>query len=271
MSGEPKVSALMVTAFAESRRAFLVRSLESYCRQTYANRELVVVTDGDLGAREALAAILRGLGRTDIELVAVEGTRTLGALRNVSLGRARGDVVCQWDDDDLYHPARIEEQVQPLRDGRAEACVLRSHVSYFPEDGRVVVVDWGTSLHKAHPGTLTMKRDLGVRYADHGPFSTRSEDSLVFHQLRRRRVPVFVLEGAPHLFVYRFHGGNTWAREHHEGMVSRYGASRTALLAAQGALSSALRDVLLEAQEVRVDGADGTAFSIDLAAARRCA
>lgn len=260
----PKVSCLMVTSYAPERREFLARSLESYCRQTYPNRELVVVPDCAPNEQQELAQALADLGRADTFVSqAVEG-QSLGALRNLSLERATGALVCQWDDDDLYHPRRVEVQAQPLRDGAAQASILGRHFNYFQQERRMLLIDWRGALFKGHPGTLMMRRDLGLRYPVSGPFSRRSEDSSLFQQLLRRRVAVAVIDTAPELYVYRFHGANTWAREHHLGLVARHGSLRAELAADELQLAAGLRDVFLEEDSVSVEGSDGPAFRVAL-------
>lgn len=257
---QPKVSCLMVTSFAPARREFLAQSLECYARQTYANRELVVVGDCEGDDQRLLTETVARLGRSDTRVVLSPERHTLGALRNMSVAHATGEFVCQWDDDDLFHPRRIERQIAPLLAGGAHASLIGAHFSYFQPQRRMVVVDWRTTLVGGHPGTLTMRRALSVRYPEDGSASLRGEDSVLFHQLRRQKIPIAVLHDEPELFVYRFHGENTWDHEHHDGMVSRHGRTRAELLVAQERLTRGLREVFTEESSVAVAGRDEPAF-----------
>src|SRR5579863_5497970 len=106
------VSCLMVTLAVPERLFYLQRSVGDYCRQTHRNKELVIVLD--LGPREtkmAIAEHIRSLQRNDIRVVDPGRKLSLGALRNIARENARGDVHCQWDDDDLHHPERVERQL----------------------------------------------------------------------------------------------------------------------------------------------------------------
>src|SRR5262249_49124556 len=100
-----KISCLLVTSPIPERQGYLQRSWEGYCRQTYPDKELIVVPDWrSPDQRGPLLDIIAACKRSDIEIVDLPERRTLGALRNASRAAARGEILCQWDDDDLYHP-----------------------------------------------------------------------------------------------------------------------------------------------------------------------
>ena len=113
----PLVSCLMVSR----GRLFPGRhAVECFLRQTHANRELVIVID-DPGCD--LRAHVLALADPRLRLVEIpSGQRTLGELRNIAVANARGEYVCQWDDDDLYAPQRIEVQLATLVATGAAAC-----------------------------------------------------------------------------------------------------------------------------------------------------
>ena len=98
----PLISCLMVTLPVETRAAGRRRAIADYRRQSYPHRELVLVMDrGDPASHAALRAEVAALGDASISVVALDDTLTLGALRNASVAAARGQLLCQWDDDDL--------------------------------------------------------------------------------------------------------------------------------------------------------------------------
>lgn len=94
----PLVSVILPT---RDRPALLPRAVASVLEQLYVCWELVVVDDGETDAvTQALAHI------DDAGVVVVDGPRRgLGAARNAGLDRARGEVVCYLDDDNVMHPA----------------------------------------------------------------------------------------------------------------------------------------------------------------------
>ncbi len=117
---QPLVSCLMVTR----GRLFPARfAVDCFRAQGWASRELVLVCDAP---GTAIEAYCRELGDERIRLVYPSTpAASLGELRNLSLEAARGDWVCQWDDDDLYHPDRIALGMQALLALGADAMFLQ--------------------------------------------------------------------------------------------------------------------------------------------------
>lgn len=250
----PLVSCLMVT---KDRVRLAKQAIRSFASQTYERRELVVVTDGQRRYVSALERYVTALGLDGVRFVQPdEPGLPLGRLRNMALDAARGDVVCQWDDDDYSHPERLERQLGHMLEERAAACLLGDHLQLLERDARLFWIDWGDEL--AH-GSLMMRRDCGARYPEDGPFARRGEDTALLQELRER-VAVTRMTGAGHLWLYTFHGANTFSEDHHRRITS-LGASRE-FLANNAQL---LQDVLASYPVPRpllVVAPDGIAFGI---------
>ncbi len=218
----PMISCLSVTY---DRLTLLKRAIRSYCDQTYPNRELLIVTDGEARFRAALEDHLLTLGRDDIRIVGVNGgRRALGALRNISLAEARGAIVCQWDDDDCSHPRRLETQAAHMAASKADACFLTEHLHFFARERRLLWTDWtygGQTWGKWRlaPGTLMMRRDLGVAYPESGEAAVRGEDSALVDSIYGR-LRIAPLSGCGHLYLYTYHGRNTFAEAHHLNLAN---------------------------------------------------
>jgi hypothetical protein len=221
-SDRPLISCLMVT---RGRLRLLKRALHCYVSQTYPRRELVVVCDGDARTRRAIERHLSQLGRDDVRLVWCEPGRSLGALRNLSMASAAGEIVCQWDDDDLCHPERLARQSAPLLARGRGAALLTDQLHFFERERALFWVDWSSGgqvggIWQLVPGTLMAYRDQPFRYPEDGPAARRGEDSAFLEQLVARDA-VLPLGGLGHLYVYTYHGGNTFPFEHHRGQLSR--------------------------------------------------
>ena len=64
----------------------------------------------------------------------VDPSTTLGEMRQLALGLATSDVILWFDDDDWYHPQRIEMSVAPIESGRYDASVFPlTHYYYVKE------------------------------------------------------------------------------------------------------------------------------------------
>jgi glycosyltransferase involved in cell wall biosynthesis len=198
----PLVSCVVVTA---NRPQLLRRSVRCFNRQRYANRELVVLDDGDTDLTPALADVPAHQLR--YTRIAREPDNVLGALRNRSLDLAQGDVIAQWDDDDWYDAERLAVQVGQLQRG-ADACTISATLMHLntPEFLRHPYVG---HLRGGVPGTIVHRRDDAIRY----PAQRRAEDS-VYLDAWRRRTHVDLPDEYAHLFIRTFHGANTWEQQH---------------------------------------------------------
>lgn len=199
----PLVSCLMVTA---DRGRLAARALRCFARQSYEDRELVVVDDGREDISPVIAAHAGASRVRHVRLEPGAARLTLGELRNLALQEARGDLVAQWDDDDWYHPARIEAQVRALGDG--EACVLGGTLVHVDD------VAWCDRpflgrLTGGVPGTILHRREGAPRH----PALARADDAFLPRRYAERG-SLRVLRKAEHLFIRCFHGSNIWARRH---------------------------------------------------------
>jgi glycosyltransferase involved in cell wall biosynthesis len=255
------VSCLLVTLASPERIGFARRAIAAYRAQTHPKRELVIVTDpGPTEAKAALAAHLAALGRDDIRMIEPASALTLGGLRNLARDSARGEVHCQWDDDDLHHPERIERQLGALEDSGAEAVCLQEVMQFFPATRALYCTNWRATEYTAFPGSLMCKARSTVRYPESGPESRLGEDSVVCAQFLRLGA-LHALAGAPHLFVYLSHGANSWPDDHHRMLANRLGVSRGLLRRREAALREDLRPFDFGAGEVTMRGPNGAAFT----------
>jgi glycosyltransferase involved in cell wall biosynthesis len=104
---KPFVSCIMPT---HNRRAFFQTALDLFMRQTYAERELIIVDDGD----DLVSDLIVGPVADYVTYTSLKPRRTIGEKRNIACEMARGDLLCHFDDDDWQHPERIARQVNNL-------------------------------------------------------------------------------------------------------------------------------------------------------------
>ncbi|HEV3050535.1 MAG TPA: glycosyltransferase [Longimicrobium sp.] len=257
----PKVSCVMVTL---DRLSLAKRAIRSYADQTYPDRELVVVTDGAPRFRDALERHVEAAGIEGVRFVYAEPGEPLGALRNLSLTEARGDVVCQWDDDDCSHPHRLRVQLDDMLARGARASFMTDHLHLVADQRTLCWVDWtlggaqGTA--QLFPGTLMMFADTRFRYPESGPYARRGEDSVLLEQIHAA-VPVAHLSGAGYLYLYEYHGRNTFPREHHLNLAN-FRAPAAQLQAHADVLRDALSYYALP-RPVSVVGREGAVFAVN--------
>lgn len=106
----PPLASVVVPAFNAS--PYIERTLRSAMSQTYASLEIIVVDDG---STDDTACLVERAAMQDgrIRLIRTEN-RGVAAARNTGLDAAHGAYVAFLDADDLWHPTKIEKQVEAL-------------------------------------------------------------------------------------------------------------------------------------------------------------
>jgi glycosyltransferase involved in cell wall biosynthesis len=209
-----KISCLTITKL--SRIHLLRRCLKSYSWQSFdVNwRELIVVHhDG----RRCTNAIKKLLAEYEIEAKIIEApVGPLGQLRNLSIEHAAGDILCQWDDDDFFHPDRLKIQSAPFNNADYMATSLSKQLYWFFNTNNLYIRSGGKEgIH----GTLMFRNDLDLRY---DPLMFRGEDTkLIQDILIKDAFGICCINDHPELYVRTFHGLNTWDYDHHHKRLIR--------------------------------------------------
>jgi glycosyltransferase involved in cell wall biosynthesis len=258
----PRISCLMVS---HGRLALARRAIRCYADQTYPKRELVIVSDGQLRYRRGLERYVAHLGLDSVRFVYSEADRlSLSRLRNISLDAADGDLICQWDDDDCYHPERLALQLAYILESNARACCLTDHLQLLEADRQLVWVDWTLGGRSGQgqllPGTIMAFKDRRFRYPETGPYVHRGEDSVFLDDLYRNVLTV-PLSGMGHIYLYTYHGGNTFSREHHYNL-RMFSASRSELNEKVERIRQAIVYYPVP-RPITVVGRDGAAFVLN--------
>jgi glycosyltransferase involved in cell wall biosynthesis len=231
-----RVSCLMVT---KGPFEHFLRSLRSFCKQDYSDKELIVVTDGDSTYSAHIQDHIRNLGRQDVICVPLRTKQNLGALRNISLEHASGPLVCQWDDDDINHPRRLSIQIEAMKSVNAQASYLRDNFHLFCDTRKLYWCDWIRSTTcPAFPGSLLAYKDVILRYPD--DFS-RHEDSAVQEKLLAK-TRTAMLSGYGYLYIYTFHGSNTFEHAHHAALARSLGFEAATLRELRSAIETWLSE-----------------------------
>jgi O-antigen biosynthesis protein len=199
----PLVSCIMPTY---NRREFIPLALESFGKQSYQNKELIVIDDGT----DAVADLVAGL--PGVRYFQLRTKLSIGAKRNIACQHALGTIIAHWDDDDWYSPLRLLRQVAPILSGDADMTGLENAFVLVLPDGQF----WTTrrDLHRlmfvgdVHGGTLVYRKtiwDNAQRYPD----VNLAEDAAFIQQAQRRGRRLLRLENLGH-FVYVRHDRNAW-------------------------------------------------------------
>lgn len=204
IEGDPLVSCLMVTA---NRYDMARVALSSFLRQTYENRELIVLDDSEDGR---FVAYLEALADPRIRILRPEPGLRLGMLRNMAVAAARGTYICQWDDDDQSDPERIRAMMKVLKESGANAIMLSRVLIWMPAQQRLQI-----SQQRSWEGTMICEKAIMVPFPD----MKAGEDTKVVNAICARYRVAYL--DMPRLYLYCFHGRNTWTSDHFEAFWQR--------------------------------------------------
>jgi glycosyltransferase involved in cell wall biosynthesis len=199
-NGRPLVSCLMVT---RGRPHQARQAIDCFLAQTYESIELIIVDDDP---RSQLAVQLASIDSSRIRHVRLpDQGLSLGVLRNVALDHALGLYICQWDDDDLYDPVRLEVQIQTMQASAAQASLLARWLIWWPHLKRFAV-----SRYRDWEGSLLCERSMMPRYPDQHSGEDSDLLARLMQNVRVARIDM------PRLYVYICHGMNTFSSDHFE-------------------------------------------------------
>jgi len=150
----PKVSCVMV--FTDPKRLRMARqAVEQFIRQTYADKELIIVNTVD---------DVSVLTRTHPEIYEIhlqpssEEENTIGFLRNFGIKQSRGSWIKMWDDDDIYDPFLLS-YMMGCRNGGEQPYALASQM-------RIDIVRSVGFIHNEPngiPGTVLFPKSLASK------------------------------------------------------------------------------------------------------------
>lgn len=185
----------------------LQRVIDCFRDQSYVNRQLVIVYEE---SDELTCGFLHGLTwEENIKLVKVPDKPvkfSLGKLRNLSLEQADGDYVCQWDDDDWYAPDRLSAQMEAVLKADRPASVLSRWIVFDAIRRKAYL-----SNRRLWEGSILCRKELMLNKPY--PEISKGEDTEVIESLVRKNL-LTVIHDMPELYIYIYHGANTWEQDH---------------------------------------------------------
>ena len=123
---EPFVSVIIPAYNCEP---FIEAAVRSVMEQTHRSWELLVIDDG---STDATCEIIRRLAEEDARIRFLRNPVNIGVAgtRNRGLDESRGEYVAFLDGDDVWHPDKLEKQLQAMRAEDADV----SYTSYAVVD-----------------------------------------------------------------------------------------------------------------------------------------
>ena len=107
----PLVSVILPTY---NREKYIAKAIESVCRQSYKNLELIIVNDASTDATNEL---VDNLAKYNPKIIILRNEMNLGIVASLNKGIevAQGKYIARLDDDDVWcDDKKIEKQVEFL-------------------------------------------------------------------------------------------------------------------------------------------------------------
>lgn len=205
----PLITCLCVT---HNRPRLLERAITCFENQTYVNKQLVVVYEEIDSKTNNYIALHPFESNVKLIKIPLDNPKlTLGELRNISVQEADGYFVCQWDDDDWYGCDRLEIQLKYLREEHKRASVLLRWILFDVNAKKSYL-----SFPNPWEGSILCEKSLleEIPY----PSLVRGEDTPVIRSMIEKEAMAFI-ENEPEVYVYHFHGENTWDDMHFKSMI----------------------------------------------------
>lgn len=183
MKTDPLVSIIIPTY---NRSNLLLETIISIQNQTYDNLEIIIISDS---STDDTHNKVKSINDSRIKLIILEKNSGLPAVpRNHGLKLSKGDLIAFCDDDDIWLPNKLQEQVK-LLDEKNDALLVCSNATTFPTNNpRICVAKWKSSflsleecIYKKNPivnSSVVIRKkviDL-VGYLDENPELKASED-----------------------------------------------------------------------------------------------
>jgi glycosyltransferase involved in cell wall biosynthesis len=177
MPALPLVSVIIPTY---NRLDLLKEALDSVSRQSYPNKEIVVVDDG---SDDDTQAAMRG---ASVIYHRMPHSGLPGGVRNEGVRRSSGSLLAFLDSDDLWEPGKLEKQaLYLLRHPRLSLCHTRE---IWLRDNKIVSQEGQHHRREGHifsdalkkcvigPSTTMMRRELFSQCGTFHPYLTIAED-----------------------------------------------------------------------------------------------
>ncbi len=122
----PQVSCIMPT---KNRATFVVKAIQHFFKQSYENKELIIVDDGNQAVDKLIPSNL-----SNVKYIKLSSHHSIGQKRNIANELASGDVIIHWDDDDWMAKDWIATQVNALLISKGDITGITNAYYFDPKN-----------------------------------------------------------------------------------------------------------------------------------------
>ena len=135
--GDASPSTVSVVVPTHNRATLLGRAIDSVLNQTWAEIEILVVDDASTDDTES---VVENYDDPRIRYVRHAENRGGSAARNTGIETAEGDFVAFLDDDDEWHPKKLEAQIRAYDRTNSAVGVVYTGIEIVNKDGKTNTV-----------------------------------------------------------------------------------------------------------------------------------
>ncbi|WP_181917351.1 glycosyltransferase [Virgibacillus dokdonensis] len=196
------------------RPDFLENVLYNYSQQTWENKELIIVLNGENFDTEEVNSKTKNYANVK---VINSASSTLGACLNKAIENAEFNVIAKFDDDDYYGPNYLTDSMQAFVYTDASIIGKKSIYMYF-EDTDMLVLKYPNTENKfqtfVYGATLVFKKE--VWEANSFSDRNRGEDSAFLKNAISNGFKIFSTNPYNYVYIRRSYA------EHHTWEVNNY-------------------------------------------------
>lgn len=197
VDSNPLISAIMIT---RDRFEFVKESIGYFEKQTYKNREMVIVCQGNDETQTDIEKYVSN--KYNIRMIRAKSDVSKGDLINIGIEHSNGKYCIQWDDDDIHHEKRIEKQYLPIKNNIADFTLISNFI--VEDDKYKKYINWDQGLD----GTMLFpKSELRA------PNINWHHDT-EFCNLLRKKYRIANIKNNNYLYTYRIHSGQQYSKEY---------------------------------------------------------
>ena len=181
------------------------RAINCYLAQTYESCEMVILYESNHCDKNQLEKLTDNRQQIKLIEIPIEPKKTLGELRNIAIEQSSGEYFIQWDDDDWFHPNRIAYQMSQIT--KRYPCNMLRQWMMFDQSTKQSYL----SFKRPWEGSLLCSKKTFLESTKYAGLS-KAEDTQLMQNLRTKGF--LKLLDQPQLYIYTYHGQNTWNYQH---------------------------------------------------------
>lgn len=182
-----------VSVISPTNRPHMIgQIMQNFSRQTYPEKELVILTHGFEVSPFVLNELKDRFDLPEVRIISADKSSTLGANLNTLTNVSQGAIIARMDDDDWYGENYLRDMVNSLIISGAELAGKAASYIYFESTNQTILTYSAKEkmfTDFVRGATTVAYRDLFEAYRFHD--ANRSEDSELLNRLKSDSVGVY--------------------------------------------------------------------------------